>query len=46
VQNKEKLESVLFKTSSGVVDLERLVIESAKLAKEKLDYAVLARRVL
>lgn len=46
VRSMTDIEDVLEKISSGVVDLEAMKRESKKLAKNKLDYAVLAKRIL
>jgi glycosyltransferase involved in cell wall biosynthesis len=45
VDTEEDLARVLAEISSGKADLQTMCGESEKLAKEKLDYAVLARRI-
>ncbi len=46
VNDEQDIASVLTKISSGAPDLKAMAGESEKLAKEILDYAVLARRLL
>ena len=46
VNNEQELAAVLEEISSGAADLRVMAAESEKLARQKLDYAVLARRIL
>tara|TARA_R110000851_G_scaffold215944_2_gene368825 strand:- start:422 stop:1594 length:1173 start_codon:yes stop_codon:yes gene_type:complete len=46
VETEEDLASVLTEISSGTADLNRMRDASEKLAREHLDYAVLARRLI
>lgn len=46
VNNEQELAAVLAEINSGGADLRAMAAESEKLARKKLDYAVLARRIL
>jgi 1,2-diacylglycerol 3-alpha-glucosyltransferase len=46
VNSEQELAAVLAEISSGAADLRAMAAESEKRAKEMLDYAVLARRIL
>jgi len=46
VDTEEDLAAVLTEISSGTVDLNRMRDASEKLAREHLDYSVLARRLI
>ncbi|WP_339855540.1 glycosyltransferase family 4 protein [Porticoccus hydrocarbonoclasticus] len=46
VNNEQELAAVLTEISADAADLRAMAAESEKLARQKLDYAVLARRIL